>query len=327
MTKPYSLWIAAPIASAGLVFGSPAYAGGVTAGSLIESTAQATYDTPNGSETVDSNTVILMVDELLDATVSTVDSGPITTRPGSEILTFEITNTGNGPEAFTLTANPNVAGNDFAATIDAIAVDTNGNGVYDAGIDATLSSPQTTAEIAADGSLTIFVLVTVPAGVADTDESQLELLAEAVTGTGAPGTTFAGAGANGGDAVVGLSGANGTVTGRGQLVVAFTTVELVKSATILDPFGGTSPVPGAVITYTITANVTGSAPVDNLIVTDNYPTGTTYVGGTLALNGGGLTDAAGDDAGTASGSGISVNLGTVSGGSAPAVTFNVTINQ
>ena len=325
MKKQNPLWIVPAAASAVLLFGSPAYAGGVTAGSLIENTAQATYDTPDGPETVDSNTVTLMVDELLDVTVSSVDSGPITTRPGSDILTFEITNTGNGPEAFTLTANPTVAGNDFGVTIDGIAVDTNGNGVYDAGIDTILSSPETTSEIAADGSLTIFVLVTVPAGAADSEESQVELLAEAVTGTGAPGTSFAGAGANGSNAVVGLSGADGTATG--QLIVALTTVDLVKSATILDPFGGSSPVPGAVITYTITANVTGSASIDNLIVTDTYPAGTTYVPGTLALNGGGLTDASGDDAGTASASAISVDLGTVSGGSAPAITFNVTIDQ
>ena len=325
MKKQNPLWIVPAAASAVLLFGSPAYAGGVTAGSLIENTAQATYDTPDGPETVDSNTVTLMVDELLDVTVSSVDSGPITTRPGSDILTFEITNTGNGPEAFTLTANPTVAGNDFGVTIDGIAVDTNGNGVYDAGIDTILSSPETTSEIAADGSLTIFVLVTVPAGAADSEESQVELLAEAVTGTGAPGTSFAGAGANGSNAVVGLSGADGTATG--QLIVALTTVDLVKSATILDPFGGSSPVPGAVITYTITANVTGSASIDNLIVTDTYPAGTTYVPGTLALNGGGLTDASGDDAGTASASAISVDLGTVSGGSAPAITFDVTINQ
>ena len=325
MKKQNPLWIVPAAASAVLLFGSPAYAGGVTAGSLIENTAQATYDTPNGPETVDSNTVTLMVDELLDVTVSSVDSGPITTRPGSDILTFEITNTGNGPEAFTLTANPTVAGNDFGVTIDGIAVDTNGNGVYDAGIDTILSSPETTSEIAADGSLTIFVLVTVPAGAADSEESQVELLAEAVTGTGAPGTSFAGAGANGSNAVVGLSGADGTATG--QLIVALTTVDLVKSATILDPFGGSSPVPGAVITYTITANVTGSASIDNLIVTDTYPAGTTYVPGTLALNGGGLTDASGDDGGTASASAISVDLGTVSGGSAPAITFDVTINQ
>lgn len=325
MKKQNSLWIAPAAASAVLLFGSPAYAGGVTAGSLIENTAQATYDTPDGPETVDSNTVTLMVDELLDVTVSSVDSGPITTRPGSDILTFEITNTGNGPEAFTLTANPTVAGNDFGVTIDGIAVDTNGNGVYDAGIDTILSSPETTSEIAADGSLTIFVLVTVPAGVADTEVSQIELLAEAVTGTGTPGTSFAGAGANGSNAVVGLSGADGTATG--QLIVALTTVDLVKSASIVDPFGGSSPVPGAVITYTITANVAGSASIDNLVVTDTYPAGTTYVPGTLALNGGGLTDASGDDAGTASATAISVDLGTVSGGSAPAITFNVTIDQ
>lgn len=325
MDKKTSLWLLPTALLAQLAATAPAYAGGVTAGSLIENTAQATYDTPDGPETIQSNTVSLMVDELLDVTVASLDSGSNTTRPGSDVLTFEITNIGNGPEALTLTANPNVAGNDFAVTIDAIAVDTNGNGVYDAGIDAILPSSLTTDEIAADASLTVFVLVTVPSGVTDTQESQVELLAEAVTATGTPGQSVAGAGENGSNAVVGLSGAGDTATG--QFVVAITTVDLVKTALVADPFGGTSPVPGATITYTITANVTGSGSVNDLVVTDSYPAGTTYVAGSLKLNSVSLTDASGDDAGSASATGVSVDLGTAAGGSAPAITFNVTIDQ
>lgn len=325
MDQTKSLWLLPTALMAQLVITAPANAGGVTAGSLIENTAQATYETPSGPETVDSNTVTLMVDELLDVTIASLASGPNTTRPGSDVLTFEITNTGNGPEAFTLTANPNVAGNDFAVTIDAVAVDTNGNGVYDAGIDAILPSSLTTEEIAADASLTVFVIVTVPSGVTDTQESQIEILAETVTGVGTPGQSFPGAGANGSNAVVGLSGAGYTATG--QFVVAITTVDLVKTALVADSFGGSSPVPGATITYTITANVTGSGSVNNLVVTDSYPAGTTYVPGSLKLNNASLTDASGDDAGSASATGISVDLGTAAGGSAPAITFNVTIDQ
>ena len=195
MTKaPFRLALA-PLAIAAALVTPPAHAGGVKAGTLIENTASATYDGGAGPVTIPSNTITVKVDELLDVTVTSRDSGPVSAAPGSAVLTFELTNTGNGPEAYTLTANPAVAGNDFDTTVNGIAVDTNGNGVYDPGVDQMLTGPATTAAIAADASLTVFVLVTIPGGVADGDQSDVSLLAEAVTGTGAPGTAFAGQGA------------------------------------------------------------------------------------------------------------------------------------
>lgn len=301
-----------------------ASAAGVDAGTLIENTASATYDAGDGPTTINSNTVTLKVDELLDVTVSSLDSGPIGATPGSVVLTFEITNTGNGPEAYTLTANPSVGGNDFDTTIDGIAVDTNGNGVYDPGIDQILTGPETTAVLDPEANLTVFVLATVPATAVDGDQSTVDLRADAVTGTGAPGTTFAGQGVDGSDAVVGAGGASDNATG--SLIVGITTVTLTKAAAVADPFGGTSTVPGSTITYTITASVAGSGSVSGLVVSDVIPAGTTYRTGTLALDSSALTDASGDDAGQASAAGISVDLGTVAGGSSHAVTFEVSID-
>lgn len=317
-----SAFAAAILASAAT---APAHAAGVDAGTLIENTATATYDDGSGTQSVDSNTVVVRVDELLDVTVTSLDGGPVGTTPGDEVLTFEITNQGNGPEAFELTANPAVAGNDFDTTIDGIAVDTNGNGTYDPGVDQILTGPETTAVLAADETLTVFVLVTVPNTATDTQQSDVELTAEAVTGTGAPGDTFAGQGVDGGDAIVGTTGADSTATG--SLLVGITTVDLVKSATIVDPFGGTSAVPGSVVTFTISAEVEGSGSVDNLVVTDAFPADTTYVPGTLTLAGNPLTDASGDDAGETDATGITVDLGTVAGGTTQAITFDVTIDQ
>ena len=315
---------AAPIVAA-LVFTAPAHAEGVTAGTLIENTATATYDDGDGPKTVDSNTVVLRVDELVDVTLTSLDPGPVTAVPGEAILTFEVTNPGNGPEAYQLTANPAVAGNDFDTVVESIAVDTNGNGTYDPGVDEILTGPETTAVLQPDETLTVFVVVTVPDGVTDTQESEVELTADAVTGTGAPGTIFAGEGVDGGDAIVGTTGASAST--NGQLIAGITTVDLTKAATIADPFGGTSAVPGAVVTFTIIADVAGSGSVDDLIVTDVIPDDTTYVAGTLALDGSTLTDASGDDAGEASdASGISVDLGTVAGGNSHAITFDVTID-
>jgi len=109
-------------------------------------------------------------------------------------------------------------------------------------------------------------------------------------------------------------------------IAQLATVSLTKSATIADSSGGSSPTPGAVMTYTLVATVAGSASVGNLHVTDPIPAGTTYQPGTLKLAGASLTDASDGDAGAASASGIDVNLGTVAGGSSRTVTFAVKIN-
>lgn len=307
-----------------LLAGTAAHADGVGAGTLIENTASATYDVGDGPVTVPSNTVTVRVDEVLDVTVTSLNSGPVAAASGTAVLTFEVTNTGNGPEAFVLTANPAVAGNDFDTTVDTIAVDSNGNGVYDPGVDADLTGPATTRILDAEENLTVFVIVSVPSDVLDGDASDVDLLAEAVTGTGSPGTVFSGQGVDGGDAIVGATGADDNAIG--SILIGITSVDLIKSASVSDPFGGTSAIPGSVVTYTITANVSESGSVDDLVVADTFPAGTTYASGSLTLDTAGLTDASDADAGEANASGISVDLGTVAGGTSHSVTFDVTID-
>lgn len=301
-----------------------AHASGVTAGTLIQNTASATYTSGASSGSVQSNTVTVKVDELLDVAVAGLDSAPVSAGSGNVVLSYSVTNTGNGSEAFKITADPAVAGNPFNAVVQAIAIDTNGNNTYDPGVDQVLTSGAATPAIAADGSLKLFVVVAMPASAAEGQTSQVRLTAAAVTGTGTPGTTFAGQGDAGGDAVVGASGASSA--GLDAIIASLASVSLTKSASIVDPFGGSQPVPGAVITYTLVASVTGSGQAEGLHVTDVIPSGTAYQAGTLKLDGAALSDAADTDAGTASASGIDVNLGTVAGGTTKTVVFSVKIN-
>lgn len=305
---------------------APALAGGVTAGTLIRNTATAEFDEAGTPRTVSSNTVTVRVDELLDVTVTSLDPGPVSARRGDAVLTYEITNQGNGPEAFRLTPDAAVAGNDFDVTIRAVAIDSNNNGTYEDGVDQILTTPLTTPELGADARLTVFVLVTVPQSAADGQTSNVALNVQAVTGTGTPGTAFAGAGVDGSDAIVGTTGA--LATARGALVSAIASVQLVKSVALRDPFGGSSAVPGATATFTIEATVSGTGNVSNLVVTDIIPEGTTYVPGTLTLDASALSDAADADAGTASETdGIRVTIGEAPAGSRRAVTFQVTIDR
>lgn len=318
-----------PLVSASLsalsaaAFGTPAFASGVPAGSLIENTATATYTANSATQTVDSNTVSLTVDEVLDVAVASQDSGSVAATT-TATLRFKVTNTGNGPESFTLTANPAVTGNAFDATVTGLAIDLNANGVYDAGVDTALTNGSASPVLAADGPLDVLVLVSIPANAAANATSRVQLNAVSTTGTGAPGTLFAGAGVRGGDAVVGASGAQANA--QATLVVNKAVVNLIKSATIVDPFGGARPVPAAIITYSITANVTGTGTVTGLSVNDAIPAGTTYQPGTLTLEGAALTDAADTDAGQGSAAAIAVQLGDVAAGATRTITFRVRIN-
>ncbi len=301
-----------------------AHATGVAAGTLIQNTASATYTSGTASGTVSSNTVSIKVDELLDVAVAGLTTTPAIAGAGNAVLEYSITNTGNGPEAFNLTINPAVAGNAFDAAVQAVVVDTNGNGTYDSGVDQVLASSAATPLIAPDGSLRIFVIVSLPAGAGDGQTSQVQLTADAATGTGAPGAVFSGQGDGGGDAVVGASTASDNA--KDTLVASLATVALAKSAVVADPFGGSQPVPGAVVTYTVTAAISGSGQADGLHITDVIPTGTTYQPGTLTLDAAALTDTTDTDTGQASASGIDVNLGTVAGGTSKTVKFDVKIN-
>lgn len=309
---------------AAALFPATASAAGVSAGTSIENTATATYSNGATTESVDSNTVSILVDELLDVAVSSLDAGSVTLGSAGAVLSFQISNTGNGPEAFELTVDPALAGDDFDPGVTQIAYDANGNGVYDAAVDPVIATGGSTPAIDADDTLRIFVVTQLAGSPSEGHTADVRLTAVAATGSGAPGTIFAGDGEGGGDAVVGTSTAEDA--DQGTLVASIGTVTLTKSATVLDPFGTDQAVPGATVTYTLAVQVNGSGSVSGLTVIDPIPTGTTYSANSLRLDGTPLTDAAGDDAGRADGSGIAVDLGTLAAGSNRSITFSVTLN-
>jgi uncharacterized repeat protein (TIGR01451 family) len=123
--------------------------------------------------------------------------------------------------------------------------------------------------------------------------------------------------------VVGSTGADGTA--NGFLAVQAATVSLLKSASILDPFNGNRPVPGAVVTYTLVATVSGSGTLNNLVITDPIPAGSQYQAGSITFEAAGLSDAADADVGNYNGTRISVSAGNVPAGQTRTVTFKVLI--
>jgi uncharacterized repeat protein (TIGR01451 family) len=313
---------------AALAMPAPVHAAGTRAGTNINNVATATYEvTPGGPETsIDSNTVTLKVDELLNVTVVSTDPSDVTATAGAgnQVLRFTVANGGNGTEAFTLGTIANGGGDDFDPAVTSVVIDSNNNGAYDAGVDTVYVAGSNDPELGADEAITVFVLSSIPASASDTQRGKVELTAAAKTGTGAPGTSFAGLGQGGGNAVVGATGAD--ALDDGWYKVAKAAISFAKSAAVSDPWGGTTQAPGATITYTLTATVSGTGTLSNVRISDPVPAGTTFAPGSITLDGTPLSDADDGDAGRFSGSAIAVGLGTLASGATRTVTFQVKID-
>jgi hypothetical protein len=72
--------------------------------------------------------------------------------------------------------------------------------------------------------------------------------------------------------------------------------------------------------------VGGTGSADNGLISDPIPVNTTYVAGSLTLNGSPLTDNADADAGRFTGTAIEVSLGTLAAPTTQTVTLQVLIN-
>ncbi len=310
---------------------SPAavHALGTAAGTNITSTATVDYSIGGTSASTTSNASTIAVAELVNVTI-TLQSPTISVAAGatSEALLFLVTNTGNSDERFALAGESVLVGDDFDPTPSSpfIYFDTDGSGDLSPGDAPYVAGPDDPV-LAADESVAVILVNDIPAGQPDGDYGRSQLEATAETGPAAPGTVFSGAGTGGVDAVIGTSGGEATVFG--QYLIGDILLSAVKSQAVSDPFSGTQPIPGATITYQVVVTATGSGAALNAVFSDPIPASTTYVAGSLRLNGATLTDAADADVGSfaAAPARVAVNLGDLTAAAGPqTIDFRVTIN-
>jgi uncharacterized repeat protein (TIGR01451 family) len=306
------------------------HAVGTAAGTNIASTATVDYSIGGTAGSSTSNTSTVAVAEIVNVTVA-LQSATIAVAAGAtnEALLFLVTNTGNSSETFTLAGDSVLLGDDFDPVPAApfVYFDTDGSGDLSPG-DAPYVQGANDPVLAADASVRIILVNDIAAGLPDGNRGRSELAATATTGSGAPGTVYAGQGAGGVDAVIGTSGGRAAVFG--EYLVGDIQIAAVKSATRLDPFGGTQPVPGATIAYQIVVTATGTGAALGVGFGDAIPENTTYVAGSLLLNGAPLTDAADADAGLfalAPAPRVAVSLGNLTAAAGPqTIVFRVTID-
>ena len=194
-------------------FSSYAFAAGTTAGTDIENRATLSYDTstttgisvassPTGnSDPADPGAdTVFEVDRKLDIEVSKEDGALVQAAPGdTAVLEFTVSNNGNDVQDVILSAlafattgtDPDVTAaqagtqDDFDGTLVGVFVEDGTTGGYQAGEDTETFID----ELAADGSETVYVVVTMPAGASvDNGDAALYSLLETVAegGTASP---------------------------------------------------------------------------------------------------------------------------------------------
>lgn len=276
---------------------APSFAVGTAVGTQIENTATVSYDLAGTPLTATSNTTVVTVAERINVT-TTLQSPQVLVSPNDtdRAILFTVTNTGNGTESFALAIDSAIAGDDFdpVPAVPAIYFDTDGSGDFNAGDQAYVPGTNDPV-LAADASTSVFLVNDIPGTVANGDIGRSQLTATSLTGSGTPGTVFAGLGDGGVDAVVGTTG--GEASDTGEYLVSDVLISIVKAQAVADQFGGTEPIPGATLTYTITVEVQSAGTATASVVRDPIPTFTTFVPGSITLNGGALTDLADADAG------------------------------
>ena len=288
--RPTAGWAAALLAVLGLLAAPTLNAQGTPAGTQVRNWAMLAFDAGGQSYVVASDTVDLLVGQ-----VAGVNLQPPRVSIGAAgaavVFAHTLTNLGNGPDSFTVTA---VSVRGWPVTLYR---DWDGDGLLGPN-DSLLTGP---VPLAPGSAASLLARVAIPAaaspGVSDT-------ITVTATSRFSPAVSS-------------------SVQDRLDVSSAPVAVSLTK---LVDR---PTAVAADVLTYTLDYAVSGSAVASAVQLADSIPAGTSYVPGTMRWNGAPLTDAGGDDAGFIAPAGngvVVVDFGTLAPGAAGSVTFQVQVN-
>ena len=357
-----TLWTGLLGIAAAMLGASTAHAAGTTAGTPITNTASVTYTVNGSPQTTNSTTASFVVDRKVNFTVVPDQSGYTQVNLGQTgaVTKFKVTNTTNGtqdfwldPDQTTLSVGLITGTDNFDISNMKVYVDSNGNGVYDPGVDTQTFID----ELAPDASVNVFIVGDIPSTPISIQQAQVSLHVIAAAGgqVSTKGAILLPTDLNlaNADNIVDIVFADddsdgllnlGDIArnGQGRAYLAYeignrnVALTVTKSALVLsDGVNLINPksLPGAIVQYCLLVNnATAFTAANNVTLTDVVPTGTTYVagsvnmglpGGTCTLAGAPQDDAVVFNASTKT---VSVNVGTVGGLASTAVAFKVTIN-
>lgn len=276
-----------------------AYALGTAAGTLIHNTVEVSFQIGDNTETIHTEQAshTFTVSELIRGNVTNMNpDGVAAPAPAQDvILTFQLTNTGNGEETFLL--DTDTLQGDFTAEITAMWLESNGEpGWQDSD---TLYQDGEGVPLQADQTVTVYVVGNIPSDQEHEAAGSILLTATSATpgadlldvGEALPATAN-----NGVEAVV--AQANASHQDSGMYVVSGIKLDVRKEVlAVRDPYQGDLVMPGSEVTYQITVAASGQGTAKDLQLNDPSPDSMSYKKNSLALNGELLSDQQDDDKG------------------------------
>lgn len=307
----------------------PAWAS-TPAGTVIDNVATLSYTiVGEAPQTTSSNTVSLQVDELIGAKVTCQEASLVAVSSPDlhRVLTYLLTNPGNGTETYSLTQNNNSIVNDDFNPDDStvpIYLETNGTPGLQTGAGGdTLFSG--TVTLGAEKSILVYISDNIPSSLATGNTGYVDLTGASTTpgaAGAAPGTALPGQGDGGVTGIVGLTQAKATAS-CGYIVSGLSVV-ITKTAAVV---GGGDAYPGKTLAYTIKVDVQGQGVAKGLVVNDPLPAEVSYVANTLAVDSSPRTDSSTDsDNAQFSGNTVTVTFGDTTAPITHVITFNATVN-
>jgi uncharacterized repeat protein (TIGR01451 family) len=336
--------------AAAMLYASPAVAAGTASGTTITNNVSVAFQVGGVSQTAATASNSFTVDRKVNLVVAEVGSVTTQVSPGetNAVTAFDVTNSSNAPLDLALAATQLSGGtsahggtDNFNVTIVNIFVDTNTNGVYNVGVDQAITYLD---QVAADATQRVFVVANVPLGRATNDVAGVRLTATASEATaagslGATVTETAGANTAGVDTVFADTNADGNTARNGihfdedDYTVLAAALSATKTSTVIDdPLNGTTNpkmIPGATVEYCIAVSNGGGATATNVAITDTLPATTTFVVGSIRVNGTttlGVCNADGVAGGSFAAGTVSAGLPNIASGETRTVYFRVTVN-
>jgi uncharacterized repeat protein (TIGR01451 family) len=314
-----------------------AMAAGTVAGTTITNTASVSYQL-GGTTTTVLCAASFVVDRAVNVVVTKNADANIAPASTNVALSFLVSNTSNTSLRFALSTVSKPT-NTWTMNNVRIYRDNNNNGSWDAG-DTLYADAGTFGDIASGASVTVLIVADAPAGLAIGQAALYDLVATAVdAGTLTVSTQTIGPNTAGVDTVfldsAGSAVGDGIRDGKHSAAGSFTVSDMAlkvnvnKTVTTLDQWGGNLPIPGAILRYTIVATTIGIGVANNVVISDPLPLNTTYIANTLRLNGAAVTDVVDADAGDVGGTTpntVTVKLGNLTSVSpTQTITFDVKI--
>lgn len=319
--KYWSSWLRSVLAGmavlAGLgMFSMQALAQGTAPNTDITNSASLTYAVGGVNQTaIPSNTTTFKVDRLVRFNVAEVGATATTVVPNAtaQVMTFNVTNTGNLAQAYVLTGVDTTGGtvtlgvtpftDNLALTTCNAFADVNGNGTYEAGTDTATAI----TSLAPGASRTAFVVCDIPSTATNGQVAVVALTAASAetagctaNGSGCILTSTVASSTAGldnpavvdvvlGDTVgseAGDAARDGKHSARDAYVVASAAIGVAKTQFLLcDPINfNNNPrsIPGAYVRYEITITNTGSASATLTQITDALNTANLNIDADLA---------------------------------------------